>query len=145
MERQGEDGRDGGVDVYHATMRWNADGSISEEWENGDKSWVAPEMAEGYVAWKKNPTGRGKGSMFSQRRHPKEGDESKGQKNQGGLKCYDCNSPYHLSGSVHCKERQVSMFSRNEPEEYSGFAGFAAVALCDDDEYSSDDDVVLGF
>ena len=128
-----------------STMRWNADGSISEEWENGDKSWVAPEMAEGYVAWKKNPKGRGKGSMFSQRRHPKEGDESKGQKNQGGLKCYDCNSPYHLSGSVHCKEREVSMFSRNEPEEFSGFAGFAAAALCDDDEYSSDDDVVLGF
>ena len=130
VETDKRDKIDGGERSFHATddcprvlVEWHPDGSITEHEADGNKHWFGPELAAEQLALWGFAKGKGKGKgAYKESRHPKEGDESEGEKNQGGLKCYDCNSPYHLSSSHHCNKRGVSMFSRHDTAEFAGFA-----------------------
>ena len=118
------------------TIEWHENGSITVTSEDG-RAWfpaaVAKDVAVAYYTKKKFGKGGKKGgkgnSVHTGKKHPAEGD-GEHVKNARGLKCYDCDSPYHFAGHEKCQHNS-GYFIRS----FEGFAGLAAeIADEDSDE-----------
>ena len=115
----------------------NSDGSLTEieAGLDGGTTWVPAQHADEHLAYLGFNRYKGKGKSAGKgraKRHPKEGDLSRNQKNgkdSAGnvMPCYDCGSLYHFAGSEECSKKNESFFSRGEPE-YAGFAYHATDA-----------------
>ena len=125
---------DSAMSADEETIEWHKNGSIRITNEDGAEHYpadVAPEVAASFYMRKKFGKGGKKGgnSFHTGKKHPAEGDGER-VKNARGLKCYDCDSPYHFAGHGKCQHNS-GYFVRS----FEGFAGLAGeIADEDSDE-----------